>query len=338
MSWARRPTLALAIVLGTLASSAQADEDGVSFWLPGTFGSLAAVPQPTGFSLATIFYATSVSAGRDVALSREFSTGDVPRSAQVNANLSMDADAELGLVVPTYTFATPILGGQAAVSLMGIYGRSATSIDGSVNGVVLTPLGPLPFFRTGNKSDQQWGIGDLYPQFTLRWNKGVHNFMTYLTGDIPVGAYESSRLSNIGIGHGAIDAGGGYTYFDPTTGHEFSAVLGATYNFENTSTDYQNGIDWHLDWGASQFLSKQWLVGLVGYAYKQITSDGGSGDRVGSFESQVFGVGPQIGYVFPVGHYQGYLNLKAYKEFGALHRPEGTNVWLTFAISPPSGG
>jgi len=39
--------------------------------------------------------------------------------------------------------------------------------------------------------------------------------MTYITGDIPVGAYQSDRLSNVGIGHGAIDAGGGYTYFDP---------------------------------------------------------------------------------------------------------------------------
>jgi hypothetical protein len=28
-------------------------------------------------------------------------------------------------------------------------------------------------------------------------------------GDIPVGAYDSMRLSNIGIGHGAIDGGGG---------------------------------------------------------------------------------------------------------------------------------
>jgi hypothetical protein len=30
---------------------------------------------------------------------------------------------------------------------------------------------------------------------------------------------------------------------------------------------------------------------------------------------------------------QGYVNLKGYGEFGAEHRPEGWNVWLTF--SPP---
>jgi hypothetical protein len=36
-----------------------------------------------------------------------------------------------------------------------------------------------------------------------------------------------NRLSNIGIGHGAVDAGFGYTYLNPKTGQEFSGVLGA---------------------------------------------------------------------------------------------------------------
>jgi hypothetical protein len=62
--------------------------------------------------------------------------------------------------------------------------------------------------------------------------------MTYLIGGIPVGAYQASRLSNLGIGHGAIDAGGGYTCLSNTTGREFSAVLGVTYDWENTHTNY----------------------------------------------------------------------------------------------------
>jgi hypothetical protein len=39
-----------------------------------------------------------------------------------------------------------------------------------------------------------------------------------------------------------------------------------------------------------------------------------------------------------MGDLQGYLNLKAYGEFDAAHRPDGWNVWLTFAIShaPPT--
>jgi hypothetical protein len=162
----------------------------------------------------------------------------------------------------------------------------------------------------------------------------VHNFMTYLTGDIPVGAYDSTRLANLGIGHGAIDGGGGYTYFDPQTGHEFSAVAGFTYNFKNQDTQYQNGIDFHIDWGASQFLSKQVFVGLVGYAYQQITDDFGQHPILGGFRSRVVGFGPQIGYLFPVRDMQGYLNLKGYGEFDAANRPSGWNTWLTFSISP----
>src|SRR5262245_56913034 len=48
-------------------TGARADEGGVSFWVPGFFGSLAATPLQPGFSAVNIYYHTSVSAGADVA-------------------------------------------------------------------------------------------------------------------------------------------------------------------------------------------------------------------------------------------------------------------------------
>jgi hypothetical protein len=42
----------------------------------------------------------------------------------------------------------------------------------------------------------------------------------------------------------------------------------------------------------------------------------------------------QLGYIIPLGELQGYVNLKAYKEFSAEHRADGWNAWLTFSISP----
>src|SRR5580700_11343071 len=48
----------------------------------------------------------------------------------------------------------------------------------------------------------------------------------------------------------------------------------------------------------------------TGYVYNQVTGGSGSCDHVGPFESRVIGVGPQIGHIFPLGSYQGYLNLK----------------------------
>src|SRR2546423_14757314 len=95
-----------------------------------------------------------------------------------------------------------------------------------------------------------------------------------------------------GIGHGAVDAGFGYTYFNPKTGQEFSGVLGFTYNTTNRSTQYQNGVDMHFDWGASQFLTKQFQIGLVGYVYDEIGSKTALGERVGRFQFRVLGVGP----------------------------------------------
>jgi hypothetical protein len=66
-------------------------------------------------------------------------------------------------------------------------------------------------------------------------------------------ALQPCRLNRVGHSQPSIithvDAGGGYTYLDMQTGHEFSAVVGLTYNLINTATHYQNGLDFHLDGG-----------------------------------------------------------------------------------------
>jgi hypothetical protein len=324
-------------LVALLPGLAVADEGGVSFWIPGFFGSLAATPQQPGWSGTLIYYHDSVSAGSNVALAREIQIGQIPANLNATLNANVNAKVNFGFAVATYTFATPVLGAQASASLIGGYGSNSTSLAGSLGGTLTGPGGigvPFgPLFNDINSSIT--GFGDLIPQFALRWNAGVNNYMTYITGDIPVGAYDSMRLANLGIGHGAIDAGGGYTYFNPQTGHEFSGVLGFTYNFLNTATQYQNGVDMHFDWGASQFITKQVQLGLVGYVYKEIGCDSGSGDRVGCFQSQVVGIGPQIGFIIPLGNnIQGYLNFKGYAEFAAENRPSGWNTWVTFNISP----
>jgi hypothetical protein len=324
-------TAMLAIVLSaTTYRSASADQGGVGFWLPGAFGSLAATPMVPGWALATIYLHSSVEAGGNVAASR--SIGLPNRNINLNVNLQADLDAkvDLGILSPTYVFQTPVLGGQFAVTMLGIYGRQEATIDATVTG----NLGPIGFGGQRSITQSIDGFGDIFVQPTLRWNQGVHNYMVYGMANLPVGAYDSTRLVNLGLGHWGIDAGAGYTYFDPAKGHEFSVVTGFTYNFENPDLDYQNGIDWHVDFGASQFLSKQLLVGAVGYFYQQITGDSGPGATFGDFKSRVAAVGPQVGYIFPAGEMQGYLNLKAYFEFAAENRPEGWNTWLTLAFTP----
>jgi len=105
------------------------------------------------------------------------------------------------------------------------YGRISSTVDATITG----NLGLGPGFSIGRSlTEAVTGIGDLIPMASLRWNFGVHNFMTYLTGNLTTGVYHSQSIANVGIGHNAIDWGGAYTYFDPKAGHEFSATLGFT--------------------------------------------------------------------------------------------------------------
>jgi hypothetical protein len=329
-----RPIIAIAgltfVAVALAPNNSWADEDGISFWIPGFFGSLAATPQQPGWSFAAINYYTNVTGNGNVAVSREITIGQFNPAVNASVSASVAAKADLGIFAPTYVFATPFLGGQASATLLTLYGQNDTGLNATVTGAV----GPIPFSRSIALDQTTDGVGDLIPQFAVRWNSGVNNYMAYLTGDIPVGYYSSTNLANIGLGHGALDGGVGYTYFDPKTGHEFSAVTGLTGNFQNASTGYTSGVDWHLDWGASQFLTKQFQIGLVGYFYDQLTPDSGCAPMLCPFESRVIGVGPQVGYLFPVGNMQGYLNLKGYGEFDNADRPDGWNVWLTFALSP----
>jgi hypothetical protein len=313
----KRTALAASLALAAssfAATSAYADEGGVSFWLPGQLSSFAAVPSAPGFSLPIVYYHTSIDAGGQ----KNFVLGG-------NLVAGIDAKADLAFMLPTYTFATPVAGGQAAVTLGWAAGSMRVSADAQITG----PLGNTISVR---RSDEASGGSDLYPLGTLKWHDGVNNWMTYAMADFPTGSYQLGRLANIGINHWAVDAGGGYTYLDPAKGHEFSVVGGLTYNFENNDTDYRNGVDSHIEWAASQFLNEQFHIGLVGYLYYQLSGDSGSGAILGSNKARVYGVGPQGGYFFPVGSQKGYVNLRGYWEFGAENRPEGWNLYLTLSL------
>jgi hypothetical protein len=270
-----------------------------------------------------------VGASGAAAASREFQVGRFSPTVNIDLNLALSGQADLMLIAPTYTFATPVLGGQLSATLASVYGRNSASLAGTLTAAA----GPIVTTRNGFLEDALVSYGDLYPTFKLKWNNGVNNYMVYGAGDIPVGDYNPNRLANVGIGHGAIDLGGGYTYLNPATGTELSGVGGFTYNFKNPDTQYQSGIDFHFDWGASHFLSKQFFVGVAGYAFQQITDDFGQNPILGGFRSRVLGAGPQIGYIFPMGDMKGFLGLRAYGEFDASNRPSGWNTWLTFSVS-----
>jgi hypothetical protein len=329
----RLPAVAAAAALACVISPAVsiADEGGTSFWAPGTFASFSAIPQqPPGWSLAIVDYYASTNAGADVATARAITAGRIPTTVRLDETSTYKSGHDTLNINPGYAFATPVFGGQFSVGVTVAAGTQTVELDRALTATV----GSTVITRRVREIDTTTGFGDLNPLAQLRWSSGVHNWTTYVTGNIPVGAYNARDLANIGVGHGAVDGGGGYTYYDSKKGSEFSVVTGATYNLINPNTNYQSGVDWHLDWALSQAVSKEIFIGAVGYIYQQISPDSGPGDHVGEFESRVMGIGPQVNYTFTTGSVQTSLNLKGYWEFDATHRPAGWNAWLTVSFSP----
>jgi hypothetical protein len=294
-----------------------ADEAGTSFWLPGQYGSFAAVPSEPGWSFENAYYHASADTNRGITFQR---------GGGIQAG--MQSPSDLFMFTPTYAFETKIFAAQAAFGTTFLYGKNATSVSATLSG----PGGSM---LSGSRSDEVLGFGDLYPTISLKWNKDVHNFMAYATTGIPTGAYQPSSLSALGLGHWAIDEGIAYTYLNEKRGIEGSVVVGLTYNFINPYTQYQSGTDAHLDWAISPYLNDKLHIGAVGYFYNQISGDSGAGARSGNFESRVVGIGPQIGFFIPFFDREAYLNLRAYSEFDARNQLEGWTAYITFSIEPP---
>jgi hypothetical protein len=139
-----------------MPKKAHADAGGLSFWLPGGFGSLAAAPTVPGWAYTTIYLHLQSSAGGGA----NFVLPGGGRGA-VAVGLTDHADALVQGI--TYTSATPVLGGQAAFTVLGAPGNVGVGI-----GATLT--GPLGNTVSGVKTDNRTTVTDVFYQGTLKWN------------------------------------------------------------------------------------------------------------------------------------------------------------------------
>jgi hypothetical protein len=100
LSFAMSITLAIGTVT-SLPALSRADENGISFWLPGLFGSLAAVPQQPGWGLTVMNYYDSVGASGAIAAARELSIGKLNPTVNINLNVNLSAKIDVGLINPS---------------------------------------------------------------------------------------------------------------------------------------------------------------------------------------------------------------------------------------------
>ena len=298
--------------------TALADEGGASFWVPGQYASFAASKTDSGWSvdLQTYIAKGSQSSGA-VAAAR----GGTRVSGRTQV-------LDIFYMTPGYTFDGDVLGGQLYVGATFGYAWA----DNKADSVLTRRVRRTEVTTETNIDEAGWGVADINPLSTLKWELGVHNLMVYATGNVPVGYYDPFSLSTPGLGIWAIDGGLGYTY-DGGKGLEFSVVAGITYNFRNPTLDYQSGVDSHIDVGASWMVADPFYIGAAGYFYQQLTGDIGAPADLGAHISRVAGAGPQLGWSFRTGGVEVDVNVRAYAEFAAQNRPEGYAAWFTVTLS-----
>ena len=80
---------AICAMLILTTQQSRADESGISFWLPGQVSGLPATPVAPGWSMAAVYYHTSVAASGAVAAAREIQIGRFAPNVNVSLNANL---------------------------------------------------------------------------------------------------------------------------------------------------------------------------------------------------------------------------------------------------------
>ncbi len=251
------------------------------------------------------------------------------RGATINASMNLDMYA----FVPALVWVSPweILGAKYSANVSGTFANA------SINSAVFNARG------LGAKSDQStFGIGDPFFQpIWLGWTRPHWDFEAGYGFYAPVGKYSTVTLSapggsltvpasdNIGLGYWTQQIQGGAAWY-PWTNHATAVTLVMTYEYNSPQqgTDIQNGQNFWVNWGISQYLpltkdQKLLLeVGPAGYYEWQLTDTTGSLTQSPSSRTQVGAIGGQLGLTYVPWNL--VLDFHAFYEYYANNRVQGS--------------
>lgn len=295
--------------------AARAAEGGIGVYLLGAKAVTGVgITPPAGvyFQNDTYFYDGKLSGSKTL-----------PTGGLLVGNVS--SQTWLNLSSPIWITPVNLLGGSLGFSATIPVGKPQIDATLLVNSPRFGPIGR-------SVSDAEFNLSDFYISSFLGWNAGDFHWQVGISGIIPSGTYTPGQLSNASLNRDAIDAFGAFTWFDPKQGLDLSVALGFTFNQQNSATNYKTGDEFHLEWSATKYITKEFTIGLVGYYYNQITGDSGMGARLGSFEGRVTALGGAVGYTFEAGKLPISTRLKIFREFNAVDRQEGTAGYFTVSL------
>ena len=295
------------------SAKSYAIEDGTGFYLLGQRSNHAAVLPPPGlfFQIEEFLY-----------------SGDTADSEAIAENGRLDfgveADVALSMATVIWTPAAEFLDGRPMLTLTLPFGYQEFTADAqlSLGGVVLG----------GRFSDDVFTVGDPVAGASLGWNKDNWHWTVFGALNIPIGDYDDDRSVNFAFNRWGLDTTGAVTYLDLSTGWEASLAAGATFNGENSDSDYDSGTEFHLEVGVSKTFQNGLMLGLAGYYYNQMTDDEGAGAPSDGFQGEVAAIGPALAYTLNVKGIPIVLKARYYREFNANNRLEGDVAFISFTM------
>ena len=304
-----------AVVLGAASclglclptGSVHATEGGAGLYVPGLRGPLAGIVPPPGFYFENDFYSYS---GRLSGSTRTQLGGAVLSNVKV--------EARVNFMTPTWITPLEVFGGNLGFAVTLPFGTPRIS----AGALIAAPrLGRAFGFK---QRDATFNLGDPAVSSFVGWHSGNFHWQVGTTVSIPAGAYQDGELSNVAFNRWIGDVYAAGTWLDPKIGLDISGAVGFEINGKNNATDYKSGNAIHADLAISQFLSKEFSVGLLASHYQQISGDSGSGASLGSYKGRVTALGGTIAYTFDVAGTPVSARLKVLREVNVENRSRGT--------------
>jgi hypothetical protein len=173
------------------------------------------------------------------------------------------------------------------------------------------------------------GLLDTVPRAHLGWHHGNFHHLIYIQGLLPTGRYDEGFNPNIGLNRPAIDVGWAFTWIEETTKVQLNGAVGFTTSFENEATDYDSGDDFHFEWAIGKEFENGLTLGIVGYNYRQISGDSGSGASLGDFKGEVDALGAGLSLTTHLGKVPFIFGARHYEEFNVKNRFDNSVTLVT---------
>lgn len=296
--------------LACAGSIARAEEGAISTRPPGIQGPMGGFLPPPGFYAQDVVYLMN---------------GDAD-AAPFQGRATADIEMLIALNILQFTYVAPpqVLGGNVGLAAAIPFGYAKLKGDLELDNNL--------FGNGVSASTDDFDLADFTLSPTIGWHRGDFHWNATVTGYIPSGSYDKSRILNVSLNRYAIDPTLGLTWLDSESLIELSAVAGYTINFENEATDYDSGDSLHVDLAAIKRFDFGLAAGIVAYGEFQMTDDSGSGAVLGDFRGHAIGVGPTISYDFSLGDVKFQGSARYYHDVETEKRYESDSGFISAAF------